>query len=122
MNRENMQAWIVDLRTTDAKQGKFALHRIEPQGDRFCCMGRACQVALLHGVDIDVKTQADDEPFVTYDDHEAYLPTSVRDWLGIDGDLSYDCARWNDSQGGMSFAKIAGRLEKLLEHDVEDAS
>lgn len=35
------EAWLLDLETTDACQGKL---RLRSKGDCFCCLGRACVV------------------------------------------------------------------------------
>lgn len=38
----NLSAWIHDLETTDAKQGRRSLRT---QSDEYCCLGRACEAA-----------------------------------------------------------------------------
>ena len=42
---DDQEAWLRDLETTDAKQGKEYLHiRTKDGDDEFCCLGRACVV------------------------------------------------------------------------------
>lgn len=93
-NKEAVKKWVEALRSGNYKQGKGALRatqRINPQEDKFCCLGVACDLAERDGVMLDVgfinplpDPQPHDEVWnVSYDGDHLELPEAVQDWLGI---------------------------------------
>jgi hypothetical protein len=81
VNEENMRKWINDLRTTDAPQLKGALS----DGVAYCCLGRACELAVAEGV---ITRHEQAGGFYIYgpagEGESCVLPVEVFEWLGLD--------------------------------------
>jgi hypothetical protein len=108
----NLRAWILDLRTTDAKQGKGRLHRVDE--DSYCCLGRACVATgvrlteqkdyvgdLCRGIPLDYGV---DLSGLTY---------AVRELLGLQSIEVSDLIRMNDT-AERTFAEIADYIEQEI--------
>lgn len=109
---EARAVWVQELRSGRHQQGTGQLHRKTPDGDRLCCLGVACVVAVERGwVDLDVLMGARDD--VLYDEHVVVLPENVRRVYGLRTDSGYfrgsSLAKRND--GGASFSVIADVIE-----------
>ncbi len=89
---EHRRLYLAALRSGEYKQGFASL----AVGMRYCCLGIACEVALVNGAPLR-RVQLGDGP-VKYtspllfpgrlmgeaDESETLLPVAVRRWLGID--------------------------------------
>jgi hypothetical protein len=118
MKAEVKVQWIAALRGGEYKQGQNYLTR----GDRHCCLGVLCQLAVKAGVPVEVQG----ETALSYDGGLYSLPLSVADWAGLDGDTSpivpfagveYELASLNDGFYGsapMTFEQIADLIEEHL--------
>jgi hypothetical protein len=73
------QLWIEALRSGEYEQTTSYLKR----GDTFCCLGVACDVAMQHGVQLEVEQIADD--VTAFNGQTLGLPPEVMGWLGIVG-------------------------------------
>jgi hypothetical protein len=69
--------WLRALRSHEDRQGQNALC----SGERFCCLGVACEVAFQQDVRMDRKYGSDGLRY--YDAMCQYLPPAVCRWLGI---------------------------------------
>jgi hypothetical protein len=89
VNAENMRLFIEALRSGEYQQGRSHLEYVDSHGvTRNCCLGVACRVAMLHGVPIQAWRKPGNRE-VRFGHEEisssgAFLPTLVRDWLGVD--------------------------------------
>jgi hypothetical protein len=122
---DNAKAWVAALRSTDYEQGQGQLHS-QYGGDKFCCLGLACKLAVDAGVDIAVRVDPGDDS-VLYDDDREYLPAKVRDWLGLQTCTGSMLNRWSlahENDGGATFAEIADIIESepvgLFDTDEEE--
>lgn len=77
-NKENILKWVEALESGEYKQGIGSLR----VGDNYCCLGVACEVAILNGVKMDHLVTS--SALHTYDGEYTTLPRSMRMWLGID--------------------------------------
>lgn len=110
---EPQKAWLDALRSGEYKQGRDALRN----GDNFCCLGVACEVALKQGVELDVKALS--SGLYSYDGSEGVVPLKVQDWLGLHtpSGMSHwssplmGCTTLNDTSR-MPFERIADHLEE----------
>lgn len=87
VNRERMEMLCSALESGQYEQGKYSLAYTSPEGEaRYCCLGVACEVAMANGLNIEktVRPGGDAE----YDEWNATLPPSVREWFGLDPDES----------------------------------
>ena len=75
---KNAQKWVRALRSGKYKQGRGVLHGA---GDKFCCLGVACNLALESGLKLETFT--DLAGGTSYDGAGCYLPDKVRKWLGL---------------------------------------
>lgn len=75
-NHENMLKWAEELENTRKPQ---AMGRLRSAAG-YCCLGIACELAIRHGVPLHVRV---DEGTYAYDNKSTYLPSAVRNWLGI---------------------------------------
>lgn len=109
---EARKVWVEALRSGEYKQGRRALR----MGDRFCCLGVACDLYRKHEGGPEWSN-----PFYNgsrdYMSHGGDLPKAVINWLGIrhaDGSNGLvSLANLNDR--GNTFKEIAGIIESASE-------
>lgn len=77
LNPEAKAAWLEALRSEAYPQTNGELGN----SDGFCCLGVACEVALSHGVTMELGLSEHGTMF--FDSMSQYLPTAVEDWLGV---------------------------------------
>jgi len=115
MNADIKAQWIAALRSGEYAQGQYRLR----QGDRFCCLGVLCELAVRDGVTVGVPGPGDT---YDYDGQEVHLPASIQHWAGIRENpmVTVDrpwvsrrsLAELNDD--GMPFEEIADLIEGQL--------
>lgn len=105
----NAKKWVEALRSGEYKQGKGALRN----GDQFCCLGVACELAIKDGVKLNVELS--ENGITGYDLCIGHLPTKVASWLNLNSSYGqYDEDKYltnNNDSGGMSFEQIADIIE-----------
>lgn len=74
--------WVEALESDEFQQGKHVLHRQTPDGDKYCCLGVACAVALRNGLAGEVKVEHCGSD-VFYDGGKVRLPPTIMDWFGL---------------------------------------
>lgn len=110
-NKENIRKWVDALRSGKYKQCTGALTK----DGAFCCLGVACETAILDGLKID-------KDGFMYDMEMDVLPNSVTLWLGLGGgdddpflsvDKEHYCSatNWNDIER-KNFEQIAEMIER----------
>lgn len=117
MNEEIKKLWVDALRSGEYKQGKKKLHKKGRDGDRFCCLGVLCDLAVKAGVPVKVR---DEGGRITYNHRQGLLPVIVSDWAGLPDDNPHvDLAgelvgltELNDK--GRRFTTIAKLIEEQL--------
>lgn len=135
VNKENMRLVVAALRSGRYLQGHGRLKEIFKDSIHYCCMGVMCEVAMEHGVVLDVARHplGDFSMFVIFDGSAAFLRRNVLDWLGVgdNGELDRDLvigkdgneeitAAFANDQLGWDFLRIAASMEEyyeLLEDD-----
>lgn len=122
-NKENMRLWVAALRSGDYQQGVGAL---QTEGNKFCCLGVACEIAMIHGIELTFyQGSGEDSNFISYDACSTFLPAKVAAWLGIGYDQhssfidvaisnSLSATAANDNNK-MSFDEIADAVEVYYE-------
>lgn len=113
-NKENIKKWVDTLRSGSYGQCRGKLNN----GEGFCCLGVACEVAMVNQVTI-AKEKAEHclHTKWTYDGTGYSLPESVQQWLGVedcpmlvkDG-VEKEAIALND-EDKVSFAVIADWIE-----------
>ncbi len=88
------ELWAKTLETTQRPQGTGQLANDQAR----CCLGVACDLAVVHGVIED------------YRDTDGHAPSIVSEWLGITGDQE-KYVLMNDNEG-KKFAEIAAEVRK----------
>jgi hypothetical protein len=83
MNPEAKGWWVEALRSDRFRKGRgFLRQRLSSGLTYHCCLGVLCEVAIEHGVDLEVSEGVEGETFF---DHEAMLlPQAVIEWAGLD--------------------------------------
>jgi len=116
--QEARQAWVAALRSGEYAQTTAVLTRLSYGGEvvGHCCLGVACEVAVKAGLDVDIH---DEESVRIYDDADAYLPDSVKAWLGINDDYYQGCLVAANDIDLESFAMIADGIEACRWGDDE---
>ena len=76
----NRKKWTDALRSGKYRQGDSYLH----QGDKFCCLGVACDVAIKNGLELPVEPSGDIDDVTTYNGADTILPDRVQRWLGLE--------------------------------------
>lgn len=105
---EARAAWVAALRSGEYKQGKGTLR----DGDRYCCLGVACDLYRKHGGGPDWGNPKFGR-YEYYLGYEASLPSKVLDWLGLSCHVgsyrSNSLVELNDN--GQNFEEIANLIE-----------
>lgn len=113
MNKDVKELWLTALRSGEYEQGHGNLRN----GDKFCCLGVLCDLAVKHsGLPIEVMLA--NGRLMGYDECFIYPPTSVIIWSGIEsfnGRFTVNGKEdfldvLNDSE--FSFAQIADVIER----------
>ena len=135
VNKENMRLVVAALRSGRYLQGRGRLKQIFKYSISYCCMGVMCEVAMEHGVVLDVARHPLGEfsTSVSFDGSSAFLRRSVLEWLGLDVSVEGDgdpvvgmygnekiSASYANDELGWDFERIAASMEeyyKLLEND-----
>lgn len=95
--QEHRRLWLEDLRSGKNKQTKNRLATVEEDGTvGYCCLGRACEVAIANGLDIPAETVVqyegteDERTVIVYGKEREYLtlPLAVAEWYGLGAEVS----------------------------------
>lgn len=84
-NLDRLKLWSDELKTTTKMQGSGRLRN----GDKYCCLGIAIEVAMAQGVEVVVKENVMTEMGLSetgtygYDGEINHLPPIVAEWYGI---------------------------------------
>jgi hypothetical protein len=112
----NRQKLILALESGDYKQTTGALTVSHSDGNRFCCLGVACDLYQKEVGDLEVD---DSNYIIKYDHSGSLLPSKVRLWLGfkdegglLKGTDAVSLASLNDK--GASFNAIASLIKADL--------
>lgn len=140
VNKENMRLFIEALRSGEYRQVINNLARKVDDEWRHCCLGVACEVALKHGVELNVEEKTieytsiqEERTYRIYDQTSGVLPDAVVSWLGIN---SNDPALFISDEGPdriyatvlndghlWTFEQIADAFERtFLKENNEDSS
>jgi len=106
---DNAKKWVAALRSGKYPQGKSWLLK----DGKYCCLGVACELAAQTGL-----TSSPSHPqfknVVTFDGEDAFLPSSVRKWLGlveVDGAPKNGPSLVDLNDKGKTFEEIADFIE-----------
>lgn len=81
VNKERIELWAKALESGEYRQGSQSLL----DGNKYCCLGVACDLAMKNGVELNVMVSYTGRVF--FDGSPSYLPTAVQNWFGdIDAD------------------------------------
>ena len=123
MNPDIKAKWLEDLRSGEFTQGKGYLTRVTPDGEKDCCWGLLCRLAVTAGIIGAGQYDDDAEDAISYDGGIEMPTEKVLDWAGIppravavSGKVT--CLETlNDgtsSLGQYSFAQIADIIEEQM--------
>lgn len=106
----NREKWLRDLESGRWPQAKQRL----ATSKGYCCLGRACEVALKSGVELTTKYHEGSDKW-EYGGCLTDLPEAVMDWLGVGSSLpsltnGEQLDELNDD--GVTFKQIARRIRK----------
>jgi hypothetical protein len=84
---EVREAWVAALRSGRFEQGQGFLNK----DGKLCCLGVLCEVAIEAGVPVkkQVDSEYGDPSNISYDEHGAFPPESVREWAGVNAPDSW---------------------------------
>jgi hypothetical protein len=104
---ENAKKWVDALLSGEFEQAKRRLRRQEPDGDRYCCLGVACEVYRRETGD----GCWDGETFTAGGDRDNIsLPFDVQAWLGLasdNGTSRHEAPLIDENDFGKDFKEIA---------------
>ena len=105
---DHRRLWVEALRSGKYCQGHGVLRR----GDRYCCLGVACDISGLSKWEVDEEAQ--DDP-MSYDGAPIRLPAIVQNWLGMADGAGTIRGRGSSliamNDLGASFTEIANFIE-----------
>lgn len=123
---DNGRKLIEALRSGDYKQGRYTLTTRHSDGDRDCCLGVVCKLAIEDGVEVSQEEiEGCGHAIVTYDKETSCLPDQVKEWIGFStysgayGQTGNSLMSTNDS--GCTFAEIAAIIESAPQGLFADA-
>lgn len=82
MNPEIKAQWIAALRSGEYQQGRGYLNSHTEEGDKFCCLGVLCDLAVKAGVDVEVR-EHDFINGLSYNGGTSLLPNVVEEWAEL---------------------------------------
>lgn len=98
--------WLAALRSGDYGQGRGALRKRAANGDKFCCLGVLCELAVKAGV---IGAGSPHYPNDTYSYGEyadsAVLPREVQEWAFTRASQDDDANLYNPFAGGHALAE-----------------
>ena len=105
--RAHRKLWVDALRSGKYQQTQGYLHT----KSGFCCLGVACDVYQAEVGDLTVACLYNN--IISYDSYTAYLPSKVKNWLGLTTSFGDYNARSLalDNDTGLTFAVIANLIE-----------
>ena len=114
MNAEVKKLWIDDLRAHPELQGRGTMmdaYGAMKEYQRFCCLGRLCQLAVDAGEFSWSYFRENNLSLVT-----GYLPAPVVAWAGLDDRRpeAEGVTLENHNDNGKSFPQIADLIERYL--------
>lgn len=130
MNLPNLRKWIAALRSGEFQQGKAYLNK----GDKMCCLGVLCEVAIRNGVVMNVDRDTMFPEVLAYSDSITVPPPVVMDWLYGPNRLEHRIPKIEHPVMGSptviqlndlhdwTFEQIADGLEKTYLAGVSDAN
>lgn len=80
---DNAKAWVEALDSDKYEQGDGALCIRTPDGDKYCCLGVACDLAVKAGVVAETVEAEGENDVVYFGASSDLLPPEVEDWLGL---------------------------------------
>lgn len=85
IHRDRIEALCADLESGEHEQGRFYLHLITSEGkDRWCCLGRACIVAIAGGCEVGRKViSANAITAEIFGGSSDVLPAEVMEYFGL---------------------------------------
>jgi hypothetical protein len=107
---ENAQKLVDALRSGEFKQGQSQLRF----GDRYCCLGVACELYRRETGDGEWREAHDDGDFVfSLGDERYYLPKAVCEWFGV----QFNEGRFKD--GSLAGLNDTGESSATIESEPE---
>lgn len=104
--------WVAALRSGKYKQGKGALH--QKTGNKFCCLGVLCTLAVKAKVIPAPKLYQYSKQF-SYKGRTGTLPDQVAKWAGLSSNSGQMFHKYSDlteaNDGGVRFKTIAKIIE-----------
>lgn len=126
VNKENMRLFVAALRSGEYEQGRYRLTTIQADSVQHCCLGVACEVALRHGVQMEIGVApVPGHPGLTkrvYNAQSLFLPLAVQQWLGVDNDnlmIHGESASTLNDDSHWTFSEIAEGIVKTYELEGE---
>jgi len=104
MNKDNVLKWVEALESGKYQQGFGTLNS---KNETFCCLGVACEVAILNGVEL--RKEKNVNGLFYYNGNPSTLPCAVQQWLDIDVGVG------NPPVGGKSLASLNDKFEVSFE-------
>ena len=107
---DNAKKWVAALRSGEYQQGQFNLRT----GDKFCCLGVACDVYIKEGNNLLVEQEG---IAFAFGKEYGVLPAPVQKWLGLknhNGQYGFErtqCLSHHNDVLQLSFAQIADFIE-----------
>ena len=133
-NKENLLLWVLALESGQYTQARSILAMRNPDGTySYCCLGVLCEVAVAHGLELEVHEGSEK----TYNASYTLPPHEVFEWLGLSREIAglrdillprseFDeepfAAELNDSYG-FTFEQIAAAIRikfNLGERETDD--
>lgn len=111
VNTERVKLWIDALRSGEYTQIKSQLGR---DGEGYCCLGVACEVAIQNGLDIERVVQSNGT--IDFDGERGELTDTVAEWYGFDGngvELEDTTAISLNDDDEYTFVQIADKVERV---------
>ena len=117
-NPERIKLWTDALRPGKYKRTR----RVLSDGEGYCCLGVACEIAIEHGLDIGYQHEGHDDTVtgkcVRFGNESSHLPMEVADWYGLDSrnpwvtwnGHDYTLAALNDD-GAFEFPELADLID-----------
>lgn len=118
-NKERIKLLVDALRSGEYTQTTGVLEKKTENETSNCCLGVACRVAIINGLELDLGTfnGVDSESITTFDGINDVLPQKVMNWYGFE----YNSPHVISGSGYKTTAMALNDNEKRNFADIADA-
>jgi len=111
-NKKLLRKWVTALRSGKYHQTTGTLCKVKKGQSFHCCLGVLCRVLVKEDIGVEANKNNDNVIDFSYKgkSHDASLPDTINDLVGLPVDVESDLVTMNDNRGA-TFKQIADHIK-----------